>query len=103
MSYCNHGSPVTQSADTAIKRTIKASLTLKATGRAGEDDIGDLSLRNNETGLFSITVALPYLPRECLERGCITATSMHSPQGFKVPSPWPPEACFSFFQARPKP
>jgi len=62
-----HGSPVTQAADTTIKRTIKVSLTRQATRRAGEDDIGDLSLRNNEKGLFSRTVALPYPPRECLE------------------------------------
>jgi len=62
-----------------MKRTIKAYLKLQATRTAGEDEIRNLSFHNNETGLFSKTVALPYPPRECLERDCITATSLHSP------------------------
>jgi len=45
VSSCNHGSPVIRSANTTVKLTIKVHLARKATGTAGEDDIGALSLR----------------------------------------------------------
>jgi len=45
VSSCNHGSPVNRSANTTVKLTIKVHLARKATRTAGEDDIGELSLR----------------------------------------------------------
>jgi len=44
VSSCKHGSPVTRSGNTTMKRTIKAYLTLQATRTAGKDEIRKLSL-----------------------------------------------------------
>gem|GEM_PF-3870190 len=45
VSFCKHGSPVARSSDTTMKRTIMVHLKLQATRTAGEDEIGEMSLR----------------------------------------------------------